>query len=87
MFDPTEWIGDYWFGYVCRHCKTDYIHGSPLRERLNPLRYTIGFGQQRPCKYVWNRGGKLALKWSNFTWELYRKRLTSLRERQNHDQR
>ena len=23
MYDPTEWVGDYWFGYIMRHCKTD----------------------------------------------------------------
>lgn len=55
MYDPTEWVGDYWFGYIMRHCKTDYIHGSPMRERLNPLRYQIGFGRKRPARFIWNK--------------------------------
>ena len=81
MYCPTEWVGDFWFGYIVRHCKTDYMQGSPLSERLNPLRYEIGIGRDRPVWFVINRGGKLARKWSNFTWRLYRKRLWEMRGR------
>ena len=74
MYDPTEWVGDYWFGYIMRHCKTDYIHGSPMRERLNPLRYQIGFGRKRPARFIWNKDAWMQRKWSKFNWWLWKRR-------------
>lgn len=79
MYDPTEWVGDFWFGYVCRHCRTDYMRGSPLIERLNPLRYEIGLGRKRPCRIVINRKGRWARKWSDFNWWLWKRRYRRFR--------
>lgn len=88
MYDPTEFLGNFWFGYISRHCRADYMRGSPLRERLNPLRYEIGFGTKRPCRFVWNRKAWLNSAWSNFTWRLYRKNLSerrSIKQRKSND--
>jgi hypothetical protein len=73
MYDPTEFIGNFWFGYVSRHCAHDYMQGSPLIEKLNPLRYAIGFGSKRPCRLVWNRNAWMQRKWSNFHWWLWKR--------------
>lgn len=78
MFDPTEFIGNFWFGYVVRHCRTDYMQGSPLIERLNPLRYEIGFGEKRPCRFAWNRKAWMLMKWSNFNWWLWKRRYRAI---------
>lgn len=74
MFCPSEFVGNFWFGYITRHTRCDYYQGSPLIERLNPLRYEIGFGRSRPCRVVWNRKGWLHLRWSNFNWWLWKRR-------------
>ena len=73
MFDPSEVVLDRWRIWVCRYCRTDYAQGSPLRERLNPLRYEIGLRPSRygPVKWRINRRGQWAVRWSNF---LYRMR-------------
>lgn len=81
MFDPTEFLGNFWFGYVSRHCKTDYLWGSPLIERLNPLRYEIGFGRKRPARFVWNRKAWMQRVWSNFHWRLWKRRWIELKGR------
>ena len=73
MFDPTEFIVGGKYGHIVRYCRTDYMQGSPLIERLNPLRYEIGIGK-RPSRFVWNRQGKLAIKWTNFNWWLWKRR-------------
>ena len=59
---------------ILRHCKTDYIHGSPMRERLNPLRYQIGFGRKRPARFIWNKDAWMQRKWSKFNWWLWKRR-------------
>lgn len=72
MFDPTEVIA--WRGhfYIVRHCRTDYMRGSPLIEKLNPLRYEIGFRLHRngPLVVRFNRNGTLAGKWSNLIYRI-----------------
>lgn len=72
MFDPTEVIC--WRGhlYICRHCKTDYMQGSPLAEKLNPLRYEIGvrFTRHGPLRIRINRGGKWARNWANLVYRI-----------------
>lgn len=72
MFDPTEVICWRGYLYVCRHCKTDYMQGSPLSERLNPLRYEVGirFARNGPLRIRINRKGGLARKWSNFIYRI-----------------
>lgn len=69
MFDPTEFICGGRYGHVVRYCRTDYMQGSPICERLNPLRYEIGIGV-RPRRFIWNSRGHLALKWANLIYRL-----------------
>lgn len=79
MFDPTEFVAGGERYHVVRYCRTDYMQGSPLIERLNPLRYEIGIGK-RPNRFIWNRHGRLAVKWSNLTYRAVRKPLRKLIE-------
>lgn len=74
MFVPNEFVGNFWFGYIIRHTKTDYLQGSPLIERLNPLRYEIGIGRDRPCVIVLNRKAWMQREWSNFNYWLWKRR-------------
>lgn len=74
MYDPTEFIANGRLGYVVRHCKADYMQGSPLIERLNPLRYEIGVGASRPCRFKWNRDAWMLRAWANFNWWLWKRR-------------
>ncbi|MFN3456918.1 MAG: hypothetical protein ACK4Z8_05005 [Novosphingobium sp.] len=82
MFDTSEVIA--WRGhfYICRHCRTDYRQGSPLIEKLNPLRYEIGFRLSRngPLIVRFNRKGALARKWSNLIY-----RISQFRKGRRHD--
>jgi hypothetical protein len=68
MFDPSEFVGNFWFGYITRHCRSDYMRGSPLAERMNPLRYEIGIGRHRPCRFVWNRDAWMQRRFANLIW-------------------
>lgn len=72
MYDPTEVICWKGYLYVCRHCKRDYMRGSPFKEKLNPFRYEIGirFTRNGPLRIRFNRDGRLALKWSNLIYRL-----------------
>lgn len=74
MFDPTEFIANGRFGYICCHTGNDYHRGAPILVRWNPLRWQIGIGRDRPCWLVLNRNGRLHRRWSDLTWRLWRKR-------------
>jgi hypothetical protein len=79
MFDPTEWVCGGRWGYIMRHCRTDYMQGSPLIERMNPLRYQIGIGRKRPCRFIWNKGGWMVRAWSDLNWRLWKRRYRAWR--------
>lgn len=81
MFDPTEFVGNFWFGYITRHCRMDYTQGSPIIERLNPLRYEIGFGRTRPCRFVWNRKAWMQRVWSDMNWKLWKRQYYAFRKK------
>lgn len=69
MFDPTEFVWGGRYGHVVRYCSRDWLQGSPMRERLNPLRYEIGIGK-RPRRLVINRHGRLAVRFANLIYRL-----------------
>lgn len=87
MYDPTEWIGGGSLGYIMRHCRADYYQGSPLIERLNPLRYEIGFGPHRPARFVWNRKAWMNTRWANFNWWLWKRLWWERRDRKRQTRR
>lgn len=72
MFDPTEFIYGNRYCHITRYCSRDWLQGSPLRERLNPLRYEIGIGK-RPRRIIINRRGRAAITFANFVYHLKRK--------------
>ena len=69
MFDPTEFICGNRYCHIVRYCSRDWLQGSPMRERLNPLRYEVGIGK-RPGRVVINRSGRAAIKFANFIYRL-----------------
>ncbi len=73
MFDPTAFVADTRFGYICCHTGADY-NRTPRHILWNPLRWQVGIGRSRPCWIVLNRDGALHRKLSNLTWRLWRKR-------------
>ena len=73
MFDPTCFVANGRWGYICCHTGADY-NRTPARIKYNPLRWTVGVGRGRPCRFVFNRNGALHRKLSNLTWRLWRKR-------------
>lgn len=58
MFDPTAFIVDGRWGYICCYTGCDYVQGTPKRILWNPLRWQVGLGKDRPCYIVLNRNGK-----------------------------
>lgn len=72
MFDPSEVVYNGRYLWVCRYCSTDYVHGSPLRKRLNPLRYEIGIRANPKSGPRWriNPKGRWAIKWANLIYRL-----------------
>lgn len=58
---------------VTRHEGQDYLQGSPLRVRLNPLRYQLGIGRPGRRRYV-NLGGRWNRQVSNLAWCLWGRR-------------
>lgn len=74
MFDPTAFIANGRFGYICCHTGADYTRRPPARVLWNPLRWEVGIGLSRPCRFRMNRNGALHRNLSDLTWKLWRKR-------------
>jgi hypothetical protein len=66
---------------VTRHEGGDYHHGTPLGERLNLLRYSLTIRPGAPDRWTINANGRLALRWANLNWVLWRKYLPRKRAR------
>lgn len=64
MFDPTAMLLDTKYGYICVHTGADY-RNVPRRILWNPLRWQIGIGKGRPCRWVINNNGAANRKLSN----------------------
>lgn len=78
MFCPSSIVHNSRHLLVTRHERGDYRSGaSPLSEVFNPLRYSFTFRPGTPEHFTINRGGRLALLWSNFNWRLWRKHLSA----------
>ena len=73
MFDPTCFIANGRWGYICAHTGTDY-NETPAFIRYNPLRWQVGIGRGRPCPIVLNKGGALYRRFSDLRWRLWGKR-------------
>lgn len=74
MFDPTSFLLNARWGYVCVHTGADY-NRPPRHILYNPLRWEVGIGRNRPCWIVINEDGRWQRGLSNLTWRLWRKRL------------
>lgn len=79
MFDPTSFLANGRWGYICVHTGADY-NWPPRRILFNPLRWQIGIGRTRPCRIVINKDGRWHRHLSNLTWRLWRRRLWERRE-------
>lgn len=78
MFDPTAFIVDGHWGYICCRTGKDYTTAVPKHILWNPLRWQIGVGRGRPCRFVFNRGGRAYRKLSDF-WYGMKLRISSRR--------
>lgn len=73
MFCPHTIIYNSKYLYVVRHEKSDYHHGTPLGQRLNPLRYQITIFPRTPHRITINKGGRLNILWSTINWYLWKR--------------
>lgn len=57
--------------YICRHESADHYQGTPLLEKINPLRYQVCIGKG-PGRYRWrwNDNAHLWRKWCNFSFRI-----------------
>ena len=71
MYCPETIVFDHLRLFIVHHGRGDIRWKlRPLTERWNPLRYEIGLRTSKygPVRWRINRDGKLATKWSNFTY-------------------
>jgi len=75
MFQPSTVVFNSKHLYIERHERTDYMRGAPLREKINLLRYEFiikwhGPQWRNKTRIVINKGGKAAIKFSNFIYRM-----------------
>ncbi len=68
MFSPQTVIFNNRQFLIMRHERSDYHHGTPMSEILNPLRYSLTIWPGQTKRITINKNGKLALRVSNFIW-------------------
>lgn len=81
MFCPSTIVFSSRLVNVTRHEKSDYHCGTPLGQRLNLLRYQITIWPGTPDHITINKDGRLARKWSDLNWRIWKKRLPRYRLR------
>lgn len=81
MYCPHSVIRDGDWLFILRHESADHYAGTPWPERLNPLRYEFTFFPRTRWTFKINPKGRWQLRWANFNWWLWKRRVWEYRNR------